>query len=259
MDHSFMQSTLRELRLFIRSPRFWGTFAVVILIFAVSGPYGTSERMTAGQRLGYWLVVQAAAWSIAILCSVIAEVVLRRHIASMFWRMMLGSVAAALPIGYALSLIDVIFDGTRHLMHSGLQRAFFAVPLCALFCLLTYMAMNERIKEVVATSGSTPRPPSILDRLKPQNRGELLRLSVQDHYTEIVTSLGRELVLLRFADALRETGGTAGLQVHRSHWIADAHVERLKRDNGKLLILTHDGFEIPVSRSYAAEVRRHFG
>ncbi|MGG2478092.1 DNA-binding response regulator, partial [Rhizobium sp. BR5] len=33
-----------------------------------------------------------------------------------------------------------------------------------------------------------------------------------------------QLVLLRFADALKELGHTAGLQVHRSHWIADADV-----------------------------------
>lgn len=31
----------------------------------------------------------------------------------------------------------------------------------------------------------------LLERLPPQKRGELLRLSVQDHYTEIVTTRGR--------------------------------------------------------------------
>ncbi|AJD41934.1 LytTR family DNA-binding domain-containing protein [Rhizobium gallicum bv. gallicum R602sp] len=64
---------------------------------------------------------------------------------------------------------------------------------------------------------------------------------------------------MRFTDALKETGATAGLQVHRSHGTADAYVERLKRDNGKLLILTREAFEIPASRGYAAEVRRRVG
>ncbi|WP_376773717.1 LytTR family transcriptional regulator DNA-binding domain-containing protein [Rhizobium mongolense] len=58
---------------------------------------------------------------------------------------------------------------------------------------------------------------------------------------------------------MKEPGDTAGLQVHRSHGTADAHVERSKQDKRNLLILTRDGFEIPVSRSCAAKVRRCVG
>jgi DNA-binding LytR/AlgR family response regulator len=253
-----MQSTLRELQVFVRAPRFWATFVIVVLIFAVTGPYGTSERMAAGERLSYWLAVQTAAWAIAILCSVIAEVLLRTRIENMFSRMMIGSIVAALPIGFVLGGIDLAF-GDPAGVDNSLHRALMAVPLCALFCLLTYMAMHQRIaKAAVPEMSGLASTVSILDRLKPQNRGNLLRLSVQDHYTEVVTSRGRELVLLRFADALRETGATPGLRVHRSHWIADAHVESLERRDGKLAIIVGDGTVIPVSRSYAGEVRRRF-
>lgn len=257
-----MQSTLRQLQVFIRSPRFWATFSAVVLIFTVTGAYGTSTRMNAGERLSYWLIVHTVAWAIAILCSVIADVLLRGTIESLLGRMMIGSIASALPIGFALGGIDFAFVGVWSEMDNGLHRALFAIPLCALFCLLTYMAMHQRIAEA-ATPASTPSESvpaaSIVDRLKPPNRGALLRLSVQDHYTEVVTSRGRELVLLRFADALREAAGTPVLRVHRSHWIADAHVQSIRRGNGRLVILTHDGSEIPVSRSYAEDARRRFG
>ncbi|NWJ26738.1 LytTR family transcriptional regulator [Rhizobium sp. Td3] len=86
-----------------------------------------------------------------------------------------------------------------------------------------------------------------------QNRAELLRLSVQDHYTDVVTTRGHQLVLLPFADALREVGNAKGLQVHRSHWISDADVMSLKKQAGRLFIVTRDGSEIPVSRSYSAQ------
>lgn len=172
--------------------------------------------------------------------------------------MMIGSIVAALPIGFVLGGIDLAF-GDPAGVDNSLHRALMAVPLCALFCLLTYMAMHQRIAEAaVPEMSGLASTVSILDRLKPQNRGNLLRLSVQDHYTEVVTSRGRELVLLRFADALRETGATPGLRVHRSHWIADAHVESLERRDGKLAIIVGDGTVIPVSRSYAGEVRRRF-
>ena len=81
---------------------------------------------------------------------------------------------------------------------------------------------------------------------------------MQDHYTEVVTARGRQLVLLRFADAMKETGDTPGLQVHRSHWIADADVVSLRRQAGRLHLLTGDGTEVPVSRSHAAAVQARF-
>lgn len=264
MIHPFLSSTLRELQIFTRSWRFWATFALVILIFAVSGPYGTSEKMTFGVRLGYWLIVHAVTWTIAIACAVIAEVLLRRWIDRTLVRMMIGSLFAALPIGFALGVIDFAFTGLRTEMNSGLHRALFALPLCVLFCLLTYMAMHRRIAEVSTPAQASSAlqagssEPDILARLKPQNRGPLVRLSVEDHYTDVVTTRGHELVLLRFSDALKELGTIPGLQVHRSHWVADAHVKNLRRDNGKLFIVMNDGAEIPVSRPNFESVRARF-
>jgi DNA-binding LytR/AlgR family response regulator len=269
--HLFFSSTLRELQLFIRSRRFWATFSLVVLIFAVSGPYGTFERMTFGVRLGYWLIVHAATWAIAITFSLAAEVLLRERLGNTLLRMMIGSLVAALPIGFALGLIDFAFTGDWAETGNGLRRALVALPLCALFCLLTYTAMHRQIAAAATHPASseppsalvppTARPPSspdILERLKPQNRGRLVRLSVEDHYTEVITTRGRELILLRFADALKELGDTPGLQVHRSHWVAEAQVEKLRRDNGKLLVVMSDGSEIPVSRPNLEAVRRRF-
>lgn len=78
MIHPFLQSTLRELQVFLQSRRFWGTFAAIVLLFAVTGPYGTMESMVFGERLAYWLTLHAVAWAIAILCAVTAERLLRR-------------------------------------------------------------------------------------------------------------------------------------------------------------------------------------
>jgi DNA-binding LytR/AlgR family response regulator len=260
---TFLQSTLRELQVFLRSTRFWATFAIVVLLFAVTGPYGTANSMPLATRLGYWLLVQAVAWSIAISFSVMAEILLRRQVGSMFWRMMIGSLVAALPIAASLSVIGFALNSEVPTLVSWLQQTVFTVPLCALFCLLTYMTMRSQItatSEIINLAvDQTEAPVPILARLKPENRGPVLRLTVQDHYTEVVTNRGRELILLRFADAIRETGAIEGMQLHRSHWVASAHVERLKRDNGKLFVVTHDGTAIPVSRPYAEDVRRRFG
>ncbi|MBB6507053.1 DNA-binding LytR/AlgR family response regulator [Rhizobium soli] len=266
MIYPFLSSTLRELQLFVRSWRFWTTFALVVLIFVFTGPYGTLESMTLGVRLGYWLIIHTITWAIAISLSISAEVLLRRHLSHTLARMMVGALVAALPIGFALGVVNYAFRGYWTETDGGLQRALIALPLCALFCLLTYVVTHRQIAEVTvpaaapqALTGSPASEPQILSRLKPYNRGALVRLSVADHYTDVVTSRGHELILLRFADALKELDGTPGLQVHRSYWVADAHVEKLRRDKGRLFVVMKDGQEIPVSRPNLDATRMRFG
>ncbi|MCB1397271.1 MAG: LytTR family transcriptional regulator, partial [Rhodobacteraceae bacterium] len=75
-------------------------------------------------------------------------------------------------------------------------------------------------------------------------------LSVQDHYVEVVTTRGRELLLMRLSDAIAETEGCAGLQVHRSHWVALDQVQAAHRDGARAVLTLSDGREIPVSRTY---------
>lgn len=91
--------------------------------------------------------------------------------------------------------------------------------------------------------------PRFFKRLKPELGQGLIRLSMQDHYLEVVTTKGHELILMRFADALEELEHYDGIQVHRSHWVARAGVSGARRDGAKLFLKTADGAEVPVSRS----------
>jgi len=187
---------------------------------------------------------------------------------------MTGSIIAALPIGFGIGLVDLAFFDTVPTLAGSLRQALASVPLCLLFCFLTYLTMHQQIATAAEESRDgkpaaasiktseirdLPSQAPILSRLKPENRGALIRLAVRDHYTEVITSRGRELVLLRFGDALMEIGDTEGMRLHRSHWIATDHVAGLRRDNGKLLVVARDGIEMPVSRPYADAVRHRFG
>ena len=67
--------------------------------------------------------------------------------------------------------------------------------------------------------------PAIEQRLPLAKRGPVVRMSMQDHYVELTTAHGSELVLLRMADAVAEAD-PAGLRIHRSHWVHPAHVRR---------------------------------
>ncbi|MCO6178853.1 LytTR family DNA-binding domain-containing protein [Ciceribacter sp. RN22] len=275
MAYEKMQSALRELCTIAAARRLWLTFTLVVALFTVTGPFGTAERMFVGARFSYWLMVHALAWSISITFAIMADVYLAGILRSRPLRVTSGSLLAALPVALALQGFDMAFDG-RAFSLAALRTDFaITLPLCALFCLLTWLTMSGTLlgEAQQAVRSQPPCPPSvsarepattqnpapILLRLNPEHRATLLRLSSDDHYTEVVTRRGRELVLVRFSDALAELGETQGLRVHRSHWIADEHVAGLQRDGRRLFVLTADGDRIAVSRPYEAAARGRFG
>ncbi|MXF79395.1 DNA-binding protein [Brucella melitensis] len=249
--------TLRELSTIVRAPRLWGTFLVVVLIFTITGPFGTDLSIPVAVRFFYWLCVQFAGWSTAIVFSVLANVVLERFTRHAFTRMMTGAVIASLPIGLWISVIDWSFSGRTPTISATLANAAVALPLSALFCILAYLTLHHDLEAIPRNVSDTPPP--LLARLKPDNRGTILRLSAEDHYTRIVTSRGQELILLRFSDAVKEVGDTSGLQIHRSHWVADGHVAELRRTNSGLSLVTGDGTLLPVSRTSQKLAREQFG
>ena len=280
MKRPFLQSTLRELHLVLKAPRLWATFAAVVLIFWVTGPYGTAERLAIVPRLGFWLVLHALTWAIAIVSAVFANGILHDRVASGFVRMMIGAAVASIPIGLVTTAIGSVTFSVAPTPAGVLTDIATGLLLSLSFCALTWMTMNkEAASELNDTDTSaatadargghqafveptvhknTGQVPLLL-RLKHANRGAPLHLTVSDHYTEVTTTAGRELILLRFADALGELGPVQGMQVHRSHWVADAHVVRLVRDSGRTTIQLGDGTEVPVSRTHAAAVRQRWG
>jgi DNA-binding LytR/AlgR family response regulator len=270
VDDVKLQFALRELRTFLVSWRYWATILVVVLLFTVTGPFGTGQTMPLLQRLSFWTLLHVMAFSMAVVFATLIDVLLDDKIPSRLVRMLLGSALAALPIGLGITLLQAGFTGDPITAAEILEQASVSLPLCLLLCLLTYLTSSHALQPPTPHAPAAPAEPSasaeavreippLVQRLKPENRGRLLRLSVQDHYTEVVTSRGRELVLLRFSDALNETAGVSGRRIHRSHWVADDHVKGIARERGKLFVETADGTLIPVSRPYEAEIRGRFG
>ncbi|WP_375208833.1 LytTR family DNA-binding domain-containing protein [Hyphomonas jannaschiana] len=116
----------------------------------------------------------------------------------------------------------------------------------------------SRARETASAGGVEPADTTqrFLDRLPVKfRRAELWAVSSEDHYLRVYTSLGEELILMRLADAVRELDGAAGVQVHRSWWVAKAGVSDARRDNGKLVLVLKNGTDVPVSRTYQAAAK----
>ena len=84
----------------------------------------------------------------------------------------------------------------------------------------------------------------------------MISLHAQDHYVDVTTTLGNELILIRLSDAIKELGNNEGIQVHRSWWVNTNHIVKQKRISNKPHLVLTDQTVVPVSRTYLASVNK---
>ena len=133
---------------------------------------------------------------------------------------------------------------------------FVATTFAIAFIVTALLRVAER--HVAGNPGSQeapPAPPPLLERIAFDKRAALVSLTVEDHYFRIVTAKGEEIVLMRLADAMRETAPVKGMQVHRSHWVALNQVTAARRDGDRAILTMSNGTEVPVSRRYVPDIK----
>ena len=111
-------------------------------------------------------------------------------------------------------------------------------------------ALQERADaaNAIPTIGRLKRRPEGLN-------GRIQYMQMEDHYLRVHTDEGDGLALYRMSDAAADLAETDGLQVHRSWWVARDAVGDVKRERHKKTLVTKDGAEIPVGRSFEKTLR----
>jgi hypothetical protein len=254
VKRQIVQLTLREMRALFSDKRLWTAFGVIVALFVFTGPFGTIERLGVAERLGFWLTVHFVTWTIALTGVALVSVWNDDNSRIGIWQTVIGCCLATPFIGFAVSLIRTLFLNEPITVTSVFWQMVQALPVAIIIGIVAYFFFQPT-QAPPSDAGPGDTQARLMLRLPPEKRGELLYMSMQDHYVEIVTAKGRELVLLRLADAINEAGGATGIQVHRSHWVAFSAIATMRRDGGKSSVVMSDGTELPVSRTYARALR----
>ena len=247
---------------------FW--FLTTVALLAYLGPFGTWASLTVSDRLLFWTTTVGANW-------VVGHFVFTAMIRSFRARkwptwsgVVLAALVTALPGTGTVWLVVAIYLDYQPSDASGIVELYTQVFVLHLIIgslafLLIDRTQRQRdtAREMSTLQSSAPgetvdavpqSPPeaALLARLSARSRADLLHLRMQDHYVEVNTAAGSELLLLRFRDALREVEDVNGLQVHRSHWVARDAVARVeRRGGGRVILRLVNGSRVPVSRSFA--------
>jgi hypothetical protein len=247
-------SALREWRDGLAQPVVWAVFAGVAAALAILAPFGTDAHLRLAGRFAYWLAVVAATYGAGFL------------VALLLWPLLDGRLPRAgvvLVLGLATGLAILPIMVLLNLLAFGHWPQARDWPGLVARLMALAMIISTVIQLLAGHLARAPRSgppdaagqPALLSRLPVNRRAPLLALSAEDHYTRVRTAAGDTLVLIRLSDAIRETPPVAGLQVHRSHWVALGAVTDLRKQGDGAVIIVRGGAEIPVSRRYMPDIR----
>jgi hypothetical protein len=225
-----MQLALREISRYRVPLMIW---MVATAVAAVAGPFGTLDAMGPGARAFYWGGVSA----ISITMSFGAQALAQRY----------GTLGR---IGVWTGFVLVI-AGLSHLINTVLFDGWGGWADWAYLTGTVWLVTISVYLIVAALTPAVSKKPddTFMRRLPIDVRGPLVRIEAQDHYLNLVTARGSTLILMRLSEAIAELA-EKGLQVHRSHWIAEQAVAKHRREGGRDVLVMADGVDVPVSRSF---------
>lgn len=235
----------------------YGLLSLVLgLVIGLIGPFGTFNDLTLGQRLAYWLIialVNGAQIQVAMLL-----LLLLRGRGGRWPAWAIGAAAAAgasLPATAEVLVLELAFRRPVPAESWPMIWLYVLVLTTAIAVPIALWRDSRRRGGPAEVVPALPAGEPLLKRLKPELRGEVWALEMEDHYLRVHTSRGNDLILHRLSDALAEVAGLEGRQVHRSYWVAKAAVQSSERDGRRLLLVLKNGLKVPVARANLTELR----
>jgi hypothetical protein len=215
------------------------------LLLSTSGAFDT-EAAAFWPRLGYWL-------SVAMISTVAMEGVqrlLKGVLATPELRLRtIGLMLLILP------LTAVAAVGCKLLFGGRPSVAGFVHLLPGMAGILTALQLvlfsfGSRVSNPASPPlfPAFPADPLIEALPLPLRSARLHALEAEDHYVRVHTDAGHALVRMRFADALNAVSDRAGVQPHRSWWVAQESVRAMSSRGGRTVLTLIGGQQVPVSR-----------
>lgn len=230
-----------------------------------TGPFGTFVSMSFALRLIYWPIVVTGSIFLGYLSFAFARWICGDE--DGLKRDAVQSVIGALLVTTSVWLFGLIamspFVAPVGFVPLVFYVAFVFVAVTACRALLRRVIQQNALIKAQALEAAprqsappeiAPDRPLLAKRLNGAPIGEILRLTADNHFVEVVSDTGATSLRMRFRDAIAEMNGVQGGLVHRSHWVAYEAVEAAEKAQGKLVLRLRNGDEVPVSRSYRADL-----
>lgn len=258
--------------------------AVLAAMLIASHQFTSDHPFGFAANYVYWIcrVVAEAGIFIAVLLA--AERYLSKVLP--FWALLALSIVISLvPFTLAVTAFDLVmglpelgFNGDTNTELSTAEAFAFELiylsdnhaVLCVLLVLPRLLSIGEtnsapetdtskvEVSETSKATGIQQAATAFFDSLDPPVTGTLCSVEAQEHYVQIITTEESRMILYRFSDVVKQLPDELGMQIHRSHWVSYAAVEKPDIQGQSMKLILNDGRTVPVSRTFRAAVERKF-
>ena len=235
------------------------------LVLAYSGPFGTYRSLDFFGRFAYWGL---AVGGIGLIMNSMAYYSLRLTLvqrASAVLRIIGWALVGSVPATLVMLALGKVFLDPEQRLEEFAPLYVKVLAINAVMCVadLRSLATARLNPAGISLSGTRDNAVSkhtrFMHKLCGKIGGELISLSKQDHYLEVTTTQGRQLVLEKISTVESVLADFPGVRLHRSHWAVTAHITELQRQGSSYVVILSDGRELPVSRTYLPAVRAVIG
>jgi hypothetical protein len=254
-SNNLLHLTLREMQSGFLNIKFVICMIAAVTILTIAGPFGTLRSFNILERFAYWLILTPITFLIASFCATFIVVYLSKLGSGKWLSHGIAGIAAGIPVGISVWAFHLLLNNQIAPDWNFLSTMISNTIPITFAITMAYASLSQNKTSSVANVKSPKSSDLFFNRLPKKLGRDIISLNAQDHYVEVRTTLGSELILMRMNDAIAELSDHEGLQIHRSWWVARKHVVKtLSRDGKKFLQLTNKT-RVPVSRSFSKNIQ----
>lgn len=214
------------------------------LLSTIADPFGGTD-MSFAARLLFWLLVLGVAGLIVCFSCLMVD----RHAGNLRQSikdiLVVVAITALFTPALWLLIRLVAMPAPAQLPDAWSMMRYGTIFACGLIIVRRGLGWRDP-----GLNGTDREIPRIYKRLPEDCTAQILRLTVRDHFVDVVTTEGVHTIRSRFVDAIDEMHPVPGHCTHRSHWVTEAAIESVERSGGKIQVRLINGDLIPVSRKY---------
>jgi hypothetical protein len=229
------------------------TISLIAASFLAYSKAFNSGQLPGVERFAYWLGLMLVGWlwGIAVSSFFFGQIVRPQNL---WLRILASALVISIPYSVVVGVVTAFVQGA----HYATLGDYFDILSATLLISGVMIVINVLVvRQGSAVTSASSEPAKFLDRLPPKLRGaEVWAVEAEDHYLRLHTSQGQDLILMRLSDAIAELEGIEGAQVHRSWWVAREAITEAVRGDGRATLTLKDGAGVPVSRTYARQLRQ---
>lgn len=253
---------MREI--YLRNALLQNTFRLLIAagVLSYTGPFGTYDAFPVFGRLAFWITAIVTAGAFIHVPVYLLLNKYNRSRKSAIFALIAGVLLGAIPATAAVIAVFAYFISkpfswtTYPVMWGNVVVIGLVIAAIQFWQRIAKVPVAETpdhaqpLEEEQQTSRGQPSFPLLAKMSQTAKPTDIISFSMRDHYVEITTRQGVEMLLMRFQDALDLLGDLDGCRLHRSHWAAASHIVDLRRSGRAHEVILSDGRTLPVSATY---------